>query len=368
MISGLVRRFGPAVFALAAAAVGGGQMPPPPGVQNSNPACVRLEGYLANIDRGGDAARAEQVRRYEDSAQRQQQDIDRASAQAQQMGCSRSTFFLFSAGQPPQCDRLNNQIQSMRANLDRITVSLQQMQASRSGSDGQRQQVLAQLAQNNCGPQYRAAAAPAGPGALMDSIFGGNNPNPGDPNAAAPAGTFRTVCVRTCDGFFFPVSYATVPARFGDDERACQRMCPASEVALYSYRNPGEDMKSAVSTAGRPYSELPTAFRYRQEFNAACSCRQAGQSWADALKNANEPVERGDVVVTEEKARTLSQPPAAAKKQNTRNTKTDPKAPPVNAAAAPPATDTPPPAADATATNTKRTVRTVGPPPMVAPR
>ena len=53
--------------------------------------------------------------------------------------------------------------------------------------------------------------------------------------------------MRTCDGFYFPISYSTVPAKFGDDEKVCQAMCPASEVTLYSHRNPGEDISQAVS-------------------------------------------------------------------------------------------------------------------------
>ena len=36
---------------------------------------------------------------------------------------------------------------------------------------------------------------------------------------------------------------------------ACQRMCPAAEVSLYAYHNPGEEMAQAVSLNGRPYSE-----------------------------------------------------------------------------------------------------------------
>ena len=46
----------------------------------------------------------------------------------------------------------------------------------------------------------------------------------------AQSGTFRTLCVRTCDGFYFPISYATTPARFAEDERTCQRLCPAATV------------------------------------------------------------------------------------------------------------------------------------------
>lgn len=376
MICGLIRRLAPAFFVLAVASSAGGQtLPPPPApaAQNANPTCVRLEGFLANIDRtNGEAARAEQVRRFEEAAQRQQQELDRVAAQAQRMGCTGSGFFLFGGGQPPQCDRLNNQMQSMRANLDRINVGQQQLEGNRVGSDIQRRQVLAQLAQNNCGPQYRVAAAPPAQGGLFDTLFGnGNsnndgNPNPADANAPPQAGTFRTVCVRTCDGFYFPISYATVPGRFADDERICQRMCPASEVKLYSYRNPGEDMAQAVATDGRRYSELPTAFRYRQEFNAACSCKQAGQSWADALKNTDDTVERGDIVVTPDKAKLLSQPPPTPAAKTTKQ-KTDPKTKGTAAAAPPPADPAPPPppVADTPPTDGKKTVRIVGPQQLV---
>jgi len=117
--------------------------------------------------------------------------------------------------------------------------------------------------------------------------------------------------VRTCDGYYFPISYSTVPNRFADDQRACQRECPASEVLLYTYRNPGEDINQAVSVSGQPYSELPNAFHYRKEFTSACSCRRQGQSWADALKNADDSstLESSDIVVTDQNSKALSQAP-----------------------------------------------------------
>src|SRR5205807_1125515 len=52
-----------------------------------------------------------------------------------------------------------------------------------------------------------------------------------------------------------------------------------------------------------------TAFSYRKQFNSACSCRAPGQSWADALRQVDDQtIERGDIVVTEERAKQLSQP------------------------------------------------------------
>ena len=177
----------------------------------------------------------------------------------------------------------------------------------------------------------------------------------GAPDGSA---TFRTLCVRTCDGYYFPISFATTPARFRDDEQTCQRMCPAAEVMLFSHRNPGEEVTQALSVNGKPYTELPTAFKYRQEFNPSCSCRKAGQSWADALGGRDMTVERGDIVVTEERAKALSAP-RDAQGRPLRQARPDPKAQP----AAAPTTE---PAAEPEAG--KRTVRTVGPPFVPATR
>jgi len=291
---------------------------PPPGYGGaSNPVCQRLEAQLALIDRGAsDAAQADQMRRYQEAAARQQAELDRVTLQARRMGCESSGFFSLFNGQSAQCGPVNNQIQQMRANLDQIMISIERMRgAGGQERDGQRRSVILALAQNNCGPQYAAAARNSG--SFLEDLFGnrtGIMVPEAMPENMPKAGTYRTVCVRSCDGYFFPISFATVPSRFADDERACKNQCPAAEATLYTYRNPGEDMNSAVSINGAPYSSSPNAFKYRQEFNPSCSCRAQGQSWADALKSLDDraSMERGDILVTEERAKKMSQPQNAA--------------------------------------------------------
>lgn len=325
------------VLATGAFAQVGPPGPPPQPAQNGlgpNPMCVRLEGQLAALDRGGggDPAREEQIRRYQDSQTRQQAELDRVTMQAKRMGCDSSGFFSLFSGQSAQCGPVNTQIQQMRANLDQITGNLERLRGGGPGGfsperDNQRRSVLAALAQNNCGPQYANAAQSQGGGNFLSNLFGGNNA--GNPQAVPPAdlgpqsATFRTVCVRTCDGAYFPISFATVPARFPDDEKTCKALCPAAEAVLYTHRNPGEDMNSAVSIGGQPYTALPTAFKFRSEFNPSCSCKAAGQTWADALKSADDKAaveQQGDIIVTEESARKMQQQrlnkgtPANAKK------------------------------------------------------
>jgi hypothetical protein len=349
------------------------QMPPgaapqagPPGA-GGNPICQRLEMQLSTIDRGtgtGDPAKDEQIRRYQDSQARQQAELDRVSAQAKRMGCDSSGFFSIFNQQPAQCGPLNNQIQQMRGNLDQITTSLERLRSGGLGGadrENQRRSVLTALAQNNCGPQYAAAARDPNQGGFLGGIFN-NNPNappPGD--LGSMSGTYRTVCVRTCDGAYFPVSFATVPARFPDDEKTCKALCPATESALYAYRNPGEDMNQAVSTSGQPYTALPTAFKFRASHDPACSCKAAGQTWSEALKSVDDKAQleqQGDIIVTEESAKKMqqratqskgAQPPQPAKKGT---------AAPATTASAPPAQ---PPATPPAADGKDKPIRSVGP-------
>ena len=346
----------------AAGAQGTYQQATPPAGAAANPVCGRLEAQLAAIDRGagGDPARAEQTRRIEETLNKQQADLDRTQSQWQRLGCQPLNLFSIFSNQSPQCGPLNNQISQMRAVIDRTMAELQR---SRHGADDdmQRQSVIGALAQNNCGPQYRTAAAPQK--GFFETLFGGGGPPAGGmPPGAADypqlgGSGYRTLCVRTCDGYYFPISYSTSPARFAEDEQTCQKLCPATEAVLYSHRNPGEEVAQAVASSGRTYKDLANAFRYRREFIASCSCKQAGQTWADAMGQVKDStVERGDIVVTEERAKALSQP-RTEMPNRTAAPRAEARKPTGNMPAI-----APPDAPDPTATEPgKRTVRTVGP-------
>jgi hypothetical protein len=331
-----------------------------------NPMCPRLEAQLATIDRGGsgDPAKEDQIRRYQDAATKQQAELDRVTLQAKRMGCDSSGFFSLFSGQSAQCGPVNNQIQQMRSNMDQITSSLERLRSGGLGGadrENQRRSVLTALAQNNCGPQY--ANAIRGPGNFLDNLFGNNNSNPNPPGTdlGPQSGTFRTVCVRSCDGAYFPISFATVPARFPDDEKTCKALCPAADASLFAYRNPGEDMNQAVSISGQPYTSSPNAFRFRQEFTPSCSCKAAGQTWSDALKNIDDKAaaeQQGDIIVTEDSAKKMARPlptkgaTPTSKKGAPGTTATAPAAPVPDAAAPPTAS---------TGTTGDKQIRTVGP-------
>jgi hypothetical protein len=319
----------------------------------ANPNCPRLEAQLPSVDRGTeDPTRADQIHRAEDALSRQQFEIDKITAQGRRLGCESRGFFSIFSNPPPQCERINQQIDQQRGMLERMQMDLERLNGGTTERAEARRSLLIALANNNCGQQYRSAAIAGQQGGFFDRLFGNNNGSFSAPGA--PIGsTFRTICVRSCDGYYFPVSFATTQDRFRDDEMTCQRMCPASEVQLYTYHNPGEDVSQAISLNGRLYTELPTAFQYRKQLTSSCSCRRPGESWADALRlnGADDTVAPGDVVVTDKNARRLSQPRVGA---DGKPIKPEAKGAPANPEAAlvqaPGEPDT-----------AKRNVRTVGP-------
>ena len=122
------------------------------------------------------------------------------------------------------------------------------------------------------GSQIKTAPPQPAPWGLFGGLF---EPDPEmTPLPAvkvAPTGTYRTVCVRMCDGYFFPVSFSTTRDRFAADEAKCQNSCSA-DARLYVYGNPGEEPDAMVDLGGRPYSKLKTAFLYRTAYDAGCKC------------------------------------------------------------------------------------------------
>jgi hypothetical protein len=97
-------------------------------------------------------------------------------------------------------------------------------------------------------------------------------PSQGDDGGVTDAPTYRTMCVRLCDGYYWPVSFATLKDNFERDEKACTRSC-SSPVALYYHANPGGRVEDMVSLQGLPYKDLATAFLHRATYDANCKCR-----------------------------------------------------------------------------------------------
>ncbi|MGA8889475.1 MAG: hypothetical protein WB489_22780, partial [Pseudolabrys sp.] len=137
--------------------------------QSSNPACQRLEAQLATLDRGNaDPARVEQIRRIEDTVNRQQFEVDRLVAQSRRVGCDNSGFFSIFSNMPPQCGGLNRQIDQQRNALQRMRTDLERLNGGTTERAAQRRGILIALGDNGCGAQYRSAALAGQQGGFWD--------------------------------------------------------------------------------------------------------------------------------------------------------------------------------------------------------
>ena len=163
-------------------------------------------------------------------------------------------------------------------------------------------------------------------GGLIGRLFGGVRPSGRAPRdsyyrrgrnwnyffspAQRTSATYRTLCVRLCDGYYWPISYATVRGRFGADSQRCESSCDVP-AKLYVHRNPGGRIESMIDQEGNPYSALPNAFRYREEYVGDCRCKP--DPWSDEAKE--EYARRGETAVadaqpTEEEAVAVPHTPA----------------------------------------------------------
>ena len=223
------------------------------------------------------------------------------------MGCQGGGFFALFSGQPAQCGPLNNQIQQTRANLDRTMAEIQRLQGNSAEREGQRRVILVALGQNDCGPQYRHT--PPRPRRLLRATCSAGARHRAAAQMLRSSGTYRTLCVRTCDGYYFPISYSTVPSKFADDERLCQRLCPAAKPCSTAIAIPARTSRARCRPAAGSTRSCPPRSAIASSSTRLAVAALPGQSWAEALQQArDQTIERGDIVVTEERAKPLSQP------------------------------------------------------------
>jgi hypothetical protein len=119
-----------------------------------------------------------------------------------------------------------------------------------------------------------------------DHIYGGDGYGDSYSGNAWPEDmrTYRTMCVRLCDGYYFPVSEGVRRERLRPDANACSQRCD-SDVRLYYYPTGGGSPDTMVDLSGQSYAQLPTAFLYRKKLVDGCSCKPAPWSPQEAARH-----------------------------------------------------------------------------------
>lgn len=256
--------------------------------------CRQLEAELSAAGRG-----TGQSRKYDNAITAQRAQLSKARQQARGAGCG---FSFFGAGKE-RCGSLNATIERMERNLE----ALQRKRNQIVGGDRPkraRSTILAAIDANGCrdGGDRVASRKPLRKsdqdnGSLFEQLFGGGVRQrspldegydgervtriliPGADFDGGSGGSYRTLCVRACDGYFFPISSASSTRDFERDRKNCEAMCPGTQVELYYHHAMSEESDAMVSTAsGKPYSEMPTAYLYKQagtQRPAGCGCNAA---------------------------------------------------------------------------------------------
>ncbi len=131
------------------------------------------------------------------------------------------------------------------------------------------------------------ATSPYRPPAYAWPLFGPLSPYQPEPPSDdtqpfVQSGTYRTLCVRLCDGFYFPISNAAPGSSLSRDAEKCSSSCGA-EARLFYYPNAGGDIEGMVDLTGMAYAALPNAFKYRKTLVQGCLCRP--QPWSETELN-----------------------------------------------------------------------------------
>jgi Protein of unknown function (DUF2865) len=274
--------------------------------------CNSLERQLANAGSGGG-----NFARYARAAAAQGEQIRVAQSQARRAGCGGGFFSIFGLEdqQPRSCGRIMNTIRRMEANR----AALLRKRDSLSGGGGSRRAIQAALSANDCNgakvinvkasrklpapvddirevrtslydrlvdeeparklrkeePKEHKSIQRVTSGDDQDDVRREGN------SVYVPGGTVRTLCVRTCDGFYFPVSFSTTKDRFSKDAATCESMCPGAETKLYYHSIPDEEPEQMVDMTGARYMSTPTAFQYRvngARSTPGCTCQAAQEA------------------------------------------------------------------------------------------
>ena len=281
----------------------------PAGAIAQSPICQQYRAELAALDRGTSRQGAA-------AAERQRAEIARLSNYYHSIGCERGPLSIFGGLPPAECPSIGQRLRQMEANYAQLA---RQTEAS-AGMETRRQQLMAAIQQTCNGPQPQQEAG--GPRSLLEALFGpprvqpspdqGHGQDPAETPREQSLGGRRLVCVRACDGFFFPLANAP-GGREGADEM-CQALCPGAETQAFSTPGSDDQLYRAASLNGRPYTSLPNAFRFQKSFDETCSCRKGGESWAETLRMAEGMLQqrKGDIIVTAEKSDELARPKQTA--------------------------------------------------------
>lgn len=229
--------------------------------------CERLRGELADLPEVIGSTRSAHA--LSSTIAAQQREITRLKTEMRRMRCpgSGSSIMVINGPDAWACAEDGETLRQLEASRDAL-VAEKNGAVDAAETDERRLTLLAALDENGCNDEE----VPPEEAAPMDEALA--PPGPADGIGMG----YRTICVRLCDGGFFPISVRTSPAFFGRDAAACAKRCPASETELYVGPSASADVGAFTSAdTGSPYASLASAFAFRNRPSGTaapgCGCK-----------------------------------------------------------------------------------------------
>ena len=154
--------------------------------------------------------------------------------------------------------------------IERMTAKVTELEGS--VADLRRKSKVANRAAKRCRSPKRVAVKER-----QQIVRIGSTEEPSAPVVAEAVPTVATICVRACDGYFFPISNAVPLDAAAEDAVRCAQLCPGAKTHLFT-KAPAAPISEMVDRTGVPYSARPFAFRHQADdyqHNRSCSCDAA---------------------------------------------------------------------------------------------
>lgn len=183
------------------------------------------------------------------SAERVARQLIEKQAEAQRHGCG---GFSTGGSAGPKCPQILADVRGLR---ERLT----QAQSASADRQANGPSTAVQLRLNGCRSPSELAAAPQ---RRQSTDVGGRS--------------IRTLCVRVCDGYYFPVAAVTRRDRQKVYAEVCQSLYARPGQAEVFFHREGTDVGTAVAADGKNrYADQQYAFKFRERFNPVCQAQLA---------------------------------------------------------------------------------------------
>ncbi|MBY5365557.1 DUF2865 domain-containing protein [Rhizobium leguminosarum] len=252
--------------------------------------CEDLRGRLADLPRSIGNNNGSEARQYASAMAEQNLELRKVRNELRGNGCTSGSMVVIGGENADYCAELSQSEARMIDNIRYLQDRRDELRNQTDGNEDARRELTAALDRNGCNSENFYAPSDRSADDLAPSVeeqamrtdtfipLGGGeevDPRYGVPRAEMLS-PVSTMCVRSCDGGFFPISSNATSVDFGRDAQTCAKMCPGIETELFYRDVTSTEASNMISVAtGTPYSAMKNAFAYKNRTpgeKSSCAC------------------------------------------------------------------------------------------------